>query len=159
MEITPQPKLRFLGVNILNINLNAEHPIAGKGLDLVIEPKVYFPADRNNNFSILMVVILKHEDLFNLSIQAAGDFLLESDVELEANVRKMFVNVNAPAIMFPYVRSFISTLTASIGPLVNPIIIPPHFFKGDIEELKTESGGVDQINRNWDSNKIDTISK
>lgn len=55
--------------------------------------------------------------------------------ELVQNLKKSFVNTNAPAIMFPYVRAFIAMLTSNLGNVTGALNIPPQFFKGDLEEL------------------------
>jgi len=52
------------------------------------------------------------------------------------NLKKVFVNINAPAIMFPYVRAFITTLTTNLGNVTSPLIIPTQFFKGELEEVQ-----------------------
>ena len=48
---------------------------------------------------------------------------------------KPFIDINAPAIMFPYVRAFLSTLTANLGAGFPPIILPPQIFQGELEVL------------------------
>jgi preprotein translocase subunit SecB len=52
------------------------------------------------------------------------------------NLKKVFVDINAPAIMFPYVRAFITTLTTNLGNVTSPLIIPTQFFKGELEEVQ-----------------------
>ena len=37
--------------------------------------------------------------------------------------------------MFPYIRSFISTLTANLGNVTGPLTIPIQFFNGVLEEI------------------------
>lgn len=50
-------------------------------------------------------------------------FLFELDEDIDENFRSSdFVTVNAPAIAFPYVRSYISNLTLQSG--FSPIILP-----------------------------------
>jgi hypothetical protein len=40
--------------------------------------------------------------------------------------------------MFPYVRSFISTFTGNLGAVMNRILLPTRFFKGDLEIIQDE---------------------
>ncbi len=75
---------------------------------------------------------LNVEKYFSLTLVAVGTFELDS--ELDDVLRKGFVNSNAPAIMFPYVRSFISTLTANMGNSVGTIVIPTQLFTRELEE-------------------------
>jgi preprotein translocase subunit SecB len=45
------------------------------------------------------------------------------------------MNINAPAIMFPYIRAFISNLTSNLGNIIQTITLPPYFFGKEIEIL------------------------
>ena len=135
MEVTLQSRLRFLGVNILTVDYSIKQNIGNdKIFDFAVDPKVYFPDKDQKAFNILMTIELKYKDDFRLFIQSSGNFIVESD-EIE-DQRAQFINANAPAIMFPYIRAFVSTFTANIGNLMGPIILPPHFFSGNIEEYK-----------------------
>lgn len=142
METKEQPKLRFKGVDFPNINLKSLKPYNKETSDVNIKiditPRVFIPANSNNRFKIVMTVDLSAEDYFNLSVIGVGSFEI-TDPEIDAKTRKSFINANSTAIMFPYVRSFISTLTSNIGTVLSPIILPTRFFKGDIEELVDES--------------------
>ncbi len=134
MDVNKQTKLSFHGVDILNVNFNAIAPREGElKIDVKCEPKVFYPVDSKKTFKIIMDVELVAESHFNLSIEAVGTF--ELDEEIDENMKKVFVNSNAPAIMFPYVRSFISTITANMGHVVGTLVIPTQFFKGDLEEI------------------------
>lgn len=135
MEVTEQPKLKFNGVNILNINFNAEKPYDNENaIDLNIDPKVFHPKDDTKAFQIIMDVSLVCENFFKLKLLALGDFEFSEDINNE-ELKKNFVNVNAPAIMFPYVRAFINTLTSNLGDVTGALTIPTQFFNGDIPEV------------------------
>jgi len=133
MEVSKQTKLTFHGVDILNVIFNAfSPPQEALNIDVNCVPKVFYPLDNKNIFRIIMDIDLKDERYFDLKVRAVGNFELDS--ELTEELRKHFVNSNAPAIMFPYIRSFISTLTANLGNVVGSVIIPTQFFRGDLEE-------------------------
>jgi len=135
MEVNQQTKLTFQGVDILNVNFNAfSHREGELKIDIKCEPKVFYPADDSNVFKIIMDIELRDERFFELALRAVGNFKLES--EPNNDLRKLFVNSNAPAIMFPYIRSFISTLTANMGNVTGTLVIPTQFFKGELEEIK-----------------------
>ena len=135
MEVSKQAKLTFHGVDILNVDFNAFKPrTEALNIDVNCVPKVFYPSENNNVFKIVMDIDLVGEKHFDLKIRAIGTFELDS--EITEDLRKLFVNSNAPAIMFPYIRSFISTFTANLGNVVGSLIIPTQFFKGDLEELK-----------------------
>lgn len=71
--------------------------------------------------------------MIDLFIVALGTFELKGD--FDEKTKKSFVNINAPAIMFPYLRSFISTLTSNLGNVTGTLTIPTQFFKGELEEI------------------------
>jgi preprotein translocase subunit SecB len=79
---------------------------------------------------------LKSKDCFELALRAVGNFELEQDID--EKLKKSFVNANAPAIMFPYVRSFITTLTSNLGNVIGPLLIPIQFFQGELNELELD---------------------
>ncbi len=83
-----------------------------------------------------MGVNLTSIGFFELSLTAIGSFQIEGEVD--EKVRGSFLNTNSPAIMFPYVRAFISILTTNMGIATKSIILPPHFFKGEIPVIPEE---------------------
>lgn len=135
MEVGKQTKLSFNGVDILNVNFMAIAPKDGElKIDLSCTPKVFFPEGNYDVFNIIMDVDLKVDNHFQLGLRAVGNFSIES--ELEEGLKRSFINSNAPAIMFPYVRAFVATFTANLGNVVGTLTIPTHFFKGELEEIK-----------------------
>ncbi|MCB9334533.1 MAG: protein-export chaperone SecB [Flavobacteriales bacterium] len=138
MEIQNQPKLTFAGVDIVNINFNTKSPYDQKAsIDLKIEPKVFYPEKDNLFFKIIMSVNLKCENYFDLEVVGVGNFKFDIEFK-DLDLRKRFVNNNAPAIMFPYIRSFISTLTSNLGNVTGNLNIPTQFFQGDLEEISRD---------------------
>ncbi len=134
MEVGKQTRLTFHGVDILNVNFKTISPKQGElKIDIKCNPKVFYPSDNKFFFKIIMEIELKDEHVFELALRAVGNFELDSEIDEE--LKKKFVNANAPAIMFPYVRSFITTLSANLGNVVGPLLIPTQFFKGEIEEI------------------------
>ena len=136
MEVTNQIKLKFHGVDFPVINLNSDEPFSNpdeKSIDVNVIPKVFYPNENLSFFKIVQEIRIKSEKSFDLFILAVGTFEL---VDLTDEItKKHFVNSNAPAIMFPYIRSFVSTLTSNIGNVTGTLIIPTQFFKGELEEI------------------------
>ncbi len=138
MEIANQPKLRFNGVDFINIKFNTINPYDGEtGIDLNIEPKVFYPEGNPLSFSILMEVSLLCDGFFDLNLVGIGNFNFDNEFD-DDELKRVFVNTNAPAIMFPYIRSFITLLTSSLGNVTGPLIIPTQFFQGDLPEIDSE---------------------
>lgn len=131
MEVNTQPKLSFQGVDIVNVIFEAKAP-RGKQIDVDIEcePVIFLNKKKRDTFSIVMEVKIFNESYFSLSLRAIGKFKLSEDIT--EDVKAKFLTANAPAIMFPYIRSFITTFTANLGDVVGTLTIPPQFFKGEI---------------------------
>ncbi|MCZ8298507.1 MAG: protein-export chaperone SecB [Flavobacterium sp.] len=137
MSIETQVKLRFLSVDFPVVNFQSEKQLLeNQEINIDIEPKVFFPKDNKSHFKIIQEVNISVDEVFNLFIVAIGSFEL-NDVDDE-KMKAHFVNMNAPAIMFPYIRSFISTLTSNLGNVTGTLNIPPQFFKGELKQISEE---------------------
>ncbi|MCR9193043.1 MAG: protein-export chaperone SecB [Gammaproteobacteria bacterium] len=137
MEVNEQVQLKFLGVDFPHVNFSSQKPyIDGGEIHIDLEPKVFYPEEDEKIFRIIMDMTLMSESFFKLRIVAIGTFELSKAIHGE--IKHSFVNVNAPAIMFPYLRSFISTLTSNLGNIIGTLNIPPQFFKGELEEIIPE---------------------
>jgi len=137
VEIADQIQLKFHGVDFPVINLKSENAfiqIPENRINIDIKLKVFYPLEQPDYFKIIQEVTLSSSNFFDLFIISVGTFELKTDVD--KNLKKVFVNINAPAIMFPYVRAFITTLTTNLGNVTNPLIIPTQFFKGELEEVQ-----------------------
>ncbi len=137
MEIADQIQLKFHGVDFPVINLKSENAFIQSPenrINIDIKPKVFYPLEQPDYFKIIQEVTLSSSNFFDLFIISVGTFELKTDVD--KNLKKVFVNINAPAIMFPYVRAFITTLTTNLGNVTSPLIIPTQFFKGELEEVQ-----------------------
>lgn len=79
-----------------------------------------FPEDSVNEFGIGFIISIKDEE-FRISLEML--FIFQVDQVIDEQFKQSdFIKVNAPAIAFPYVRSYISNLTLQSG--FNPIILP-----------------------------------
>ncbi len=137
MEVADQIQLKFHGVDFPVINLKSENPFVQSPRTIInidIKPKVFYPTEQPDYFKIIQEVTLSSSNFFELFIISVGTFELKANVD--ENLKKVFVNINAPAIMFPYVRAFITTLTTNLGNVTSPLIIPTQFFKGELEEVQ-----------------------
>lgn len=92
MEVSNQPKLKFNGVDIVNVKFDAFTNYDNKtGIDLKVEPKVFYPEDSNTFFRIVMNVFIHCEIFFDLNILAIGNFEFDSeisDIELKKKICK-----------------------------------------------------------------------
>lgn len=129
MELQQQIMLSFHGIDIIETKFNCLQPYNfEEKVNLDVEAKLINQSIKEN-FRLLMKVDLVVEKYFLFTVTAIGNF--EFNGEIEEKKRHDLININAPAIMFPYIRSFITTITANFGNTLPALIIPPQFFKGD----------------------------
>jgi preprotein translocase subunit SecB len=134
MQTTEQPKIKFLGVSIANVHLTVfNQSEEEQQVELNVDAKLFPRDEGSKSFKIWMTVELSVSDFWEIRVAGVGEFEFGDTVTTEDQTA--LINVNAPAIMFPYFRSFISTLTVNCGGSVPISIIPPHFFSGKMESL------------------------
>ncbi len=79
----------------------------------------------DNDFkSYLIKIIVKIQsktDDFTLVCNAVGRFVTSEDIDDDFKTSH-FVKINSPAILYPFVRSYINTITTNSG--FSPIILP-----------------------------------
>ncbi|RRJ91467.1 protein-export chaperone SecB [Flavobacterium macacae] len=89
----------------------------------------------SNHFSIKLSVILKSKG-FNFSVNSIAIF--QTDQQLDDNfINSPFCKINAPAIAFPFVRTFISNTTLNSG--YDPVILPSFNFVKIYNEEKNSN--------------------
>lgn len=75
----------------------------------------------DNEFEIeLNTTVVNESKTMNIQVSMTGYF--EVLPILDENKKAALINLNAPAIMFPYIRAYISSLTGLSG--LAPVIIP-----------------------------------
>lgn len=80
----------------------------------------FFSEENSKEFGIGFRINIKDEE-FNILMEMV--FLFELDEDVDEKIKQSdFLTINAPAIAFPYVRSYISNLTLQSG--FSPIILP-----------------------------------
>ena len=68
----------------------------------------------------LATTITNGNETLTISVKAEGYFEFDNDITQE--LQDKFFKINAPAILFPYIRAYISTLTSLSG--IETIILP-----------------------------------
>jgi preprotein translocase subunit SecB len=85
-----------------------------------------FNDENLNEFIVNFYIKIENsEKNFQLKLKAIAQFSTKEDVTDEFK-KSPFIEINAPAIAFPYVRTFISNLTLNMG--YNPILLPTFNF-------------------------------
>ena len=127
-------KLRFKGIDIVEVQFVAQRPFDQTTLiDLDVTPQVFYPEDEPTVFRLFMGVRLHAEEFFTFNLRAIGHF--EFSEELNSVDRKAMVDRNAPAIMYPYIRAAVATISSSLGESLGTLHIPARFFSGEVPEI------------------------
>ena len=131
-------KIRFSGIDIVELNFAAKRPFdENTVIDLDVKPQVFYPQDEPTSFRLLMNVKLHSEGFFTLNLRAIGHFDFSEELDLDS--RKIMVDRNATAIMYPYVRAALATISSSFGQSLGTLHIPARFFAGEVPELEVQS--------------------
>ncbi len=77
------------------------------------------------------------EEEFNAIIDVMGNFKKNGDTELNM---QNFANINAPSILFPYLREHLASLSLKAG--IFPIVLAPVNFLAMAEQNIVESKGI-----------------
>lgn len=96
-------------------------------LSINIAVSTAFSEGESKNFivSFELEIATKSNDDLKIKIKASAMFETESIINEEFR-NSNFVKVNAPAIAFPFLRSYVSTLTVNSG--IKPVILPSFNF-------------------------------
>ena len=97
-----------------------------------------FSEDEVKKFIVKFDVVLTSDNGVSISLEYVGLFETEVDITEEFQKGK-FVTVNAPAIIFPYLRSFVTTFTVNAG--LAPVILPTINFQA-LADNKTKEARV-----------------
>jgi len=125
VESESKSRLKFVDYQIENLNFRLNNEFNGKKVevDFAVNSDISFNED--NTASVLLNLTVFHDAKsnnypFELDLVTTGFFKIENfDMETD----KKLIEVNAVAILFPYLRSLVSTITANAN--VRPLILPP----------------------------------
>lgn len=114
-------KFRFLGYKITDsqIHIEADKEVS-KSCDVTFNKTVGMNMEEHKMRLLLEVKIDSQNKAMHIEIKAEGYFEFEQDITEKE--QKIFFNTSAPAILFPYVRAYIGSLTALSG--VSPVVLP-----------------------------------
>ena len=112
--------LRFLNYVVDSVEFKNNPNFEGEEIQLRFEPSVEFDIEGDELLVFLSVSVFKDAEKYNspfeMNVRVVGYFKLYGD----GNIEKY--KINAVSVLFPYVRSIITTYTAAAN--VNPLILP-----------------------------------
>lgn len=132
-------KFQFKGFHIVRSLIERNEKESSKKINLDFSPKGFINKN-DSTFQMHLGVRIEDENKsFLIEINAIANFVFENKEGLD-NLSKFFY-VNAPALLFPYIRAYISTLTNLSG--FEPINLPTLNMTRLGEDLKNNTTVVD----------------
>lgn len=94
-------------------------------LDFHISHNIEYTEDENNTFFVTLNIVIfdnakENNYPFTMNVSITGIF--QTNIEDVDSIKK-FAEINSIAILFPYLRSIVSTYTANAN--IQPLILPP----------------------------------
>lgn len=114
-------KFQFEGYRIDKSTFKRSPGEIGKSISIQFNPRAKFDSQSNLYELTLGLLIKDVSEVLEIEIETVGNFKLEKDCD-DFEMKNYF-SINAPAILFPYIRAYIATLTTLSGYL-NPITLP-----------------------------------
>lgn len=115
-----QAKFQFKKFNIIRSLIERKELVPSKKININFLPSGEINTERSIFTLLLKVVINDDNKSYNIEIDSTATFIFQNKISKE-NLEKYFF-VNAPALLFPYIRAYISTLTNLSG--FEPINLP-----------------------------------
>jgi preprotein translocase subunit SecB len=125
-------KFQFKSFRISKSNIEIKDTNIGKSFDLGFEPKGLIN-NEDSCFKLQLGVFIEDDDKqMKIEIIAIADFIFDAEISKD-DLEKYFY-INAPAILFPYIRAYISTLSTLSG--ISPVTMPTLNMQSLGQELK-----------------------
>lgn len=116
-------KLKLSYYRVISLSLEAverDSSLERSYNELDLQVGQFFPGDKDNIFGVGFKISFQQE---GYSIKAEMRFFFETDAPITGEFKNSsFPTVNAPAIAFPYLRSFLSVVTMQAG--YPPVMLP-----------------------------------
>lgn len=133
MNNTEASKFRFNGYIVKHSDFNFNGSISSnESLNINITPS---GVKEKELFTLTLDIEIKNESN-SISLHMITDSQFSFDKDLEPNQLGKFFTLNAPAIVFPYIRAYISMLSSLSG--VSPILLPTLNLQNIGETLATK---------------------
>lgn len=137
-NVNIQSSFQFIDYLIEKSNIEISDPDIGRDMKFGIEQYGEFDKD-NHIFTLSLEVAIKDgEGKFIVSFLIKGLFEYKCS---NFNELLNFIGINAPAILFPYIRAYVSNITGLSGmqPVIMPTLNMQPIGKQLVEKLKNNS--------------------
>ena len=120
MNETKTSTFQFKGYRIERSLIELKSAEIGENFSISFDSKAIINKAESVFQLSLTAYIKDKEDTINIEVDIVSFFEFNSQIE-KSQLDKLFF-MNAPAIIFPYLRSYITTLTVLSG--IDPVILP-----------------------------------
>ena len=131
-------RFQFKGFKITRSVIERKDSVPSKKISLGFTPKGFINKNESSFQLHLGVRIEDENKAFNIEIESVANYSFEHKEGLD-NLDSYFYT-NAPALLFPYIRAYISTLTNLSG--FDPINLPTLNMTGLGSDLKKNTSKV-----------------
>lgn len=125
---------------VINFSIDRK-PVQSGDISFSLKPSGLVDIESNSVTLALALTLKDDNDSFNISMSALGIFQFKN-IESKESIPEYFY-INAPAIVFPYIRSYISTITSLSG--LNVVNLPTMNLTFLVDELKGNFEVVEKI--------------
>lgn len=131
-----QIRLKHIQVTELSLKIDTFDKTVTNKLETTFGFSTGFASGSNKDFAIIFDLGLQNEEnKFLLNLKATAHF--ETDAPIDEEFKESsFVRISAPAIAFPYIRSFVSNLTLNSG--YDAIMLPSFNFVKISEDMRND---------------------
>jgi len=130
---------QFKGYKIIDSHIKQNHDNIAHELKLSFIPKGEIDKTQSTFILTLETTIKDENNAFSAYIKAKATFSFDKDADPD-HIDNFFY-INAPAILFPYIRAYISTLTTLSG--VKPVTLPTLNLSSLGKDLKDNTTTID----------------
>lgn len=110
---------RFLNYIVEESSLSISGSISSTNMEINLDLGLTVNRDTSTNKLTIAAEIKDENEIFFMKVKIAGYF---DDKDCSDEQRNKFLCFNAPAILFPYLRAFVSSVTGQAG--IAQVIIP-----------------------------------
>ncbi len=120
MNETTNSSFQFKGYRVVKSLIEIKSVDFGEAFNISFKSKGEINK-ADSSFQLELSAIIKDKkDCIHVEVEFTSSFVFDSAIE-KTQLKKFFY-INAPAILFPYIRAYITTLTALSG--IDPINLP-----------------------------------
>lgn len=131
MEEIKKSNFKFSKYIIKKVNLHFSGNSSSKNIKLGFSPSGEVFKDEKKFILLLEISVSDKKKSFNMDIEAEATFEYDN---MDDDKLEKFLIMNAPALLFPYIRAYISNITALSG--ISTVLLPTLNMTGLSDILK-----------------------